>query len=432
MKTSKNKQEQGQILVIFAIALIALMGLTGLGLDVGMLYSSRQNAQSAADAAAFAGGVAKIKNQDVVIAATNQAATDGFDGINNNQVVVNNPPISGPYVGSADYVQVIITTHIQTMLIHLFYSGASATTVKSVVYANPEGEPLAGDDVMMGANKTDCDTVLINGGVIITVSGGGNIRANSKAEDCYAMVTNGSSGSIITNDGGTTQVVGGFNNSGHLIVSPPPVTPAIQKTVVDFPAPSCTAPSNFGGISQPDPEDRVNVQVSGPLTLNPGAYGSINVKNNGVLTLTPGLYCFGTVEVEADITNKGNILGSDVLLVVNGAMDFGGGNTISLSANQTDPYNLIDVDGNTTNYKGMLIYSKFSTDYTLNGNGITNYTGTIYLPNANCTINGNNSGVLLDTQMICDKIVVGGNGNLQFTYNGSHLTTAGGTLSLMK
>lgn len=117
------------------------------------------------------------------------------------------------------------------------------------------------------------------------------------------------------------------------------------------------------------------------------------------------------------------------------SVDLGGSNVITLTANQgtgTPPiYPLTNINGGTTNYKGMLIYSQSTSPYTMNGSGITNYTGTVYVPHAECTVNGNNTGATYDSQMICDTITVSGNGNLTFTNNSNHYTPLGETLSLM-
>lgn len=55
MLKSWLKDEQGAVLVFTALALVALLGVTALVTDVGLLYSSRSKLINAADAAALAG-----------------------------------------------------------------------------------------------------------------------------------------------------------------------------------------------------------------------------------------------------------------------------------------------------------------------------------------------------------------------------------------
>ncbi len=49
------QEEKGQAVVLVAIALVALLALTGLAIDGGQLFALRRSAQNAADAAALAG-----------------------------------------------------------------------------------------------------------------------------------------------------------------------------------------------------------------------------------------------------------------------------------------------------------------------------------------------------------------------------------------
>ncbi|HEY8491026.1 MAG TPA: Tad domain-containing protein [Dehalococcoidia bacterium] len=49
-----HRGERGQVLVLTAITFVALLGMTGLATDVGMLMKTRRDLQNAADAAAFA------------------------------------------------------------------------------------------------------------------------------------------------------------------------------------------------------------------------------------------------------------------------------------------------------------------------------------------------------------------------------------------
>lgn len=54
--TASRARERGQVLVIFVLALTALMGAAGLAFDIGRFYMERRFLQNAADAAALAAG----------------------------------------------------------------------------------------------------------------------------------------------------------------------------------------------------------------------------------------------------------------------------------------------------------------------------------------------------------------------------------------
>src|SRR3954451_2935176 len=48
---------RGQVLVIMTLALVGLMGITGVAVDMGYAYTHRREVQNAADAAALAGAI---------------------------------------------------------------------------------------------------------------------------------------------------------------------------------------------------------------------------------------------------------------------------------------------------------------------------------------------------------------------------------------
>lgn len=50
----RNRHEDGQVMVIFALVLTALIGMVGLAIDGGFMYADRRSMQNAADAAALA------------------------------------------------------------------------------------------------------------------------------------------------------------------------------------------------------------------------------------------------------------------------------------------------------------------------------------------------------------------------------------------
>ncbi len=61
MERKNLKREQGQIIVILALALVALLGFTALAVDVGMAFSDRRNDQNVADSIALAGAQAAAR-----------------------------------------------------------------------------------------------------------------------------------------------------------------------------------------------------------------------------------------------------------------------------------------------------------------------------------------------------------------------------------
>ncbi|MDQ3345305.1 MAG: pilus assembly protein TadG-related protein, partial [Chloroflexota bacterium] len=60
LRISDGGRERGQVLIMFALALVVLLGFAGLAIDVGRLVAERRHVQNAADAGALAACVRLI------------------------------------------------------------------------------------------------------------------------------------------------------------------------------------------------------------------------------------------------------------------------------------------------------------------------------------------------------------------------------------
>ena len=67
-RTTSRKKERGQVIVIFALALVAIIGMVGLVLDGGSAYAMRRDEQTAADLAALAAANDYVLNSDSALA----------------------------------------------------------------------------------------------------------------------------------------------------------------------------------------------------------------------------------------------------------------------------------------------------------------------------------------------------------------------------
>ena len=89
IRRSRQERERGQMLVIFALALVALVGMVGLIIDGGDSFLQRRDQQNVADAAAMAAGYASVNGQDPTAVAKTVAAANGYtDGVNGATVTV--------------------------------------------------------------------------------------------------------------------------------------------------------------------------------------------------------------------------------------------------------------------------------------------------------------------------------------------------------
>jgi Flp pilus assembly protein TadG len=81
MGNKQPRREDGQMLVIFAICLVAIIGMTGLVIDGGMTFVQQREQQNVADAAALAGAYAYVNSNntnDAAPAAQAAAAANGY------------------------------------------------------------------------------------------------------------------------------------------------------------------------------------------------------------------------------------------------------------------------------------------------------------------------------------------------------------------
>src|SRR5688572_24258346 len=102
-----RRNERGQIIIIFVLAIVAVIGMVGIVLDGGSAYAQRRDEQNVADLAAVAGATAHLNTdgddatrEAAAVAAAQQLAidngyTDGVDGVAIGVDVTE----SGGYVG---------------------------------------------------------------------------------------------------------------------------------------------------------------------------------------------------------------------------------------------------------------------------------------------------------------------------------------------
>src|SRR6476619_7459670 len=82
-------QERGQALIMVALAVVGLFGFTALAIDGSRVFSDRRHAQNAADTAALAAALSKVRADPpetgdtvAVAAGLARAASNGFNDTN--------------------------------------------------------------------------------------------------------------------------------------------------------------------------------------------------------------------------------------------------------------------------------------------------------------------------------------------------------------
>jgi Flp pilus assembly protein TadG len=89
----RRESQRGQLLVLFALGMVALIAMIGLIIDGGDTSFQKRDQQNVADAAAMAAGYALLQGQDVTAAARSVAAANGYvHGVADTTVTVNSLP----------------------------------------------------------------------------------------------------------------------------------------------------------------------------------------------------------------------------------------------------------------------------------------------------------------------------------------------------
>ena len=393
----KHKKERGQALVVIAIALIVLVGILGLVIDGGNAFLDRRKAQNAADSAALAAAVTRIRGEsDWVAAALTVAASNGYnsDGVK-NVVTVYSPPTDGPFAGNVEYIEVIITSHVDTYFAKVIGKSEVTNIVKATARSKPSEvrELLHGLAIVSLAPTSNCSnqkSFWVHGEATLDITGGG-VFINSNNNDC-ALIQQGS-GSIRIRDANQITVVGGAS-----IQKPQLLTPgvAIGGTPINYPPPFFMPDVKCGA-------DVAEISEDG-TSMSPGNWDD-KFPPKGVTHLEPGVYCLND---GFDFNDNQTLEGHNVTFKVeHGEVRFGGNANIIIDAPSTGEN------------KGLLIFLPMenNSQVILNGGSESIFKGTILAPASEIVIKGNQSKTGFQSQIIGYRIDSDGDSNVVIVYN---------------
>ncbi len=432
--SSTTDPERGQVLVLFAGGLIALLLMAALAFDAGTMLLERRAQVDAADAAALAGARYLPGSPGQAASAARAIATaNGYtDGQDNVSVTVHIPPvINGPFKGAAGAVEVDISNTRPSVFAGLMGAvnwaiGAQAVAVNQ--------DHLGTGFSMLALDPHGCKALKVTGNGTVTANG--NIQVNS---DCAsAALFRQGGGSITVNAvGAGCNVVGGVKSQGSgslncTVVSPAPAIPdplaglpapprpAVAQAMVQIPPAALKPPDGCPGSANP-------ATYANPALCkfpNSAAY------KNTVWRLYPGLYPGGITL----LANAKFYLEPGIYWIGGGGFHLGGagggGTTVmSVAAGTTTPVNYgvmfyntqipgspidsIVLDGSSATiklypikngsiYDGIVIFQ--DRDYNIAGNDVTingsasnvEVRGTIYVPSGDVLVNGNGGTVTTD------------------------------------
>jgi Flp pilus assembly protein TadG len=329
-----RQKDEGQSTVIVVLAMgIFLLGAIGLGFDGSHLYSQRQMAQTAADAAAQAGmmsiyngtnasGTTAFATSAPFTCTTTDAKTpcnyarmDGFGGTASDTVTVWFPPASaapGVQLSGVDptnLIEVDVSRSVPTTFMRLLGSTATTVTAKAVAaivdVVSPIPIVILHPD-LKGALST-------NGGILIQICGGPGRSVQVNSGDSQAIVVKGTSatvdlskagpkdtgGTCTTGTGADFGVWGGPNSPPFTFLSGTkpgrylPGASVIPDPLLSVPAPDTT---NFPSQDATDPTKSPILAAGATGTVGTPAAGITcpsSAGSHGCTVLSPGLYAAG-------------------------------------------------------------------------------------------------------------------------------------------
>ena len=119
------RDQAGSYTILAGLAMPMLVGLSGLGTEVGLWYYKHQSMQAAADSGAVSAATANSGNiADLEMQAYSVAASYGYiNGVDGSTVSVNRPPASGAFTGVAGAVEVIVQQPQARLFTSVYQSG---------------------------------------------------------------------------------------------------------------------------------------------------------------------------------------------------------------------------------------------------------------------------------------------------------------------
>ena len=399
--------ERGQAIVLIALGIVGLVGMTALAIDGGNAYSDRRHAQNAADTAVLSAALAKTRENPWQSAGIDMASNNGYDDTDANQSVfihtcATAPGCSAPYDGSnpdlfppEEFIRIEITSKVDTFFAPVIGVAQVTNRVEAIARAKPSKEMFFGN-AMVALAPTGKSVYTLNGGPDTEITGGG-IFVNSDSDDC-AFKSNG-----VGDDFSVPSITVVGESCPSTIGSVTATEGADQLSPPDYSwldtAIGCSDSTTLYNAS--------NDLIDGGATIAPHTSPlrfTSSFPPTNVVKLEAGVYC---LEGGFSINSNTAVLdGENVTFVMrSGTLTLNGGE-ITLSAPSS---------GITA---GLLFYQPVSNTNTATFNGGTKLllTGSILMPGALVKITGS-AGTTINGQVTGYELELGGSSGSAVNYD---------------
>ncbi len=293
------RDEAGQTLVFTAFLMCCLFGFMAMAIDVGVLLRAQRRMQTAADAAAIAGGLEYFYHGSTNAATVAKAAA-GNNGVSDpNQVTVNIPPANGWHTGG-EYLEVTISQPNPTVFMTVLAGmlpGSSSSNYKTVnVAARAVAGIVPATSCVYLLNQSDAGALTIKGNANVT-SPNCTWTVDSTSPQAFCITGQNSDaqfnspGVILANgqstSGNCNKTYGGAQTGGSSFSDP-------LANSISFPDPTNSSVCNSNPLNGP-----VNVISATTVTSIPTAMMSaVSIKTGGYNTASsqPSYHviCFNT------------------------------------------------------------------------------------------------------------------------------------------
>lgn len=386
----------GNALVLTALALPALIGASGLGMDTIQWTVAQRQLQREADSAALAGAFAKAQGSSASTAANASLKRDNLVSLAATPTI-ESAPTTGAYAGNASAVRVVLQTTKTLPFSNLFLNRTVILKVSATAASVNNGNYC-----IISLEKTTATGITLQGNA--TVDMGCGMATNSRAAS--AVIAGGSTAIVASQVAAVGGLKASANYASGTVLLPYTVPQADPYS--GLPTPTVPSPCNAKLTVQPS--TTVNVTNSTGSTCYKGMdiKGTVNFAS-GIYYIDGGSLSFGSQAV---------VTGANVTFILTSStaatnpssiatLSMNGGATVNLTATTTDTY------------AGVLVYqdrrAPSGTTNTVNGNSSSKLQGGFYFQAQNLSFSGT-SGMVTDCiQLVSRQITFIGNTTIDNT-----------------
>lgn len=378
----------GQVLILFALFALVLVGVLALAVDVGYLLTERREAQSAADAAALAGAAALLGGEDH---ATAQAVSRAY--AQENGVILGTDTVNVAVDGDSfnGLVTVDLESPVERFFIGAIYSGSWEVSAHAVA------EVTGITDARYALVSLDPPGMYVGGGAQLTVLDGGIISNGN--------ISASGDSNIVTSDG-FIDAVGSINENESWL------SPA-EYGIRERRGPS---KDPFEAVAPPtaptSPVYTTDINCPSTCSMTPGYYDNVKINIGGEMMLASGLYYFNNSSITLG-NSSARIYGDKVTLYFDGLASKAYFDPKNGRVNLTAPNH--PYPGN-NDYGDMAIWINNCSTFDAQGSNEFFIGGVFYAPCSAITLHGNPSGEAVSGMVVSSTLDIRGSVDFTIAY----------------